>query len=140
MNEPAAALPSAPAAPSALRRRILLADDNADVREISAVLLRRAGYAVDTAADGEAAWQAFTASPYDLLVTDNHMPGLSGLELIERVRALPSPVPVILASGTPGRSASSPEPRRGVAAVLPKPFVWSHLLETVAQVLEGTRR
>jgi len=133
-------LPSPPTTAPASRRRILLVDDNADVREISAVLLRRAGYAVDTAEDGEAAWQALTTAPYDLLVTDYSLPGLSGLELIARVRALPSALPVILASGTLNRSALSPAQGQAIDVVLAKPFAWSHLLATVTQVLEGVRR
>ena len=54
--------------------RILVADDDADVRQVSAEVLRRFGYRTETAADGAAAWEALEAKSYDLLITDNNLP------------------------------------------------------------------
>ena len=61
-------------------------------------------YQVDTAADGEEGWKALHAvshapDSYDLLITDHDMPGLSGLDLVKRLRAVHIALPVILATG-----------------------------------------
>src|ERR1043165_3678878 len=63
--------------------RILLVDDELDVWWGPAVKeLERTGYVVDTANDGASAWQAINAQHYDLLITDQKMPRLYGLDLI----------------------------------------------------------
>ena len=80
-------------------RRILLVDDEIDLwwdRDITA--LAAAGYEVDTAEDGEAAWKALQSDDYDLLITDNKMPKLWGMELIKRVRDHGITLPIIFAS------------------------------------------
>src|SRR5688572_23155228 len=59
--------------------RILVVDDDADIRQVSADVLRRCGYQTETAADGAAAWEALQAKGYDLLITDNHIPKVSGV-------------------------------------------------------------
>jgi len=85
---------------------------------------------VDTVADGAEAWGAIQCIPYHLLITDNEMPNLTGVELIQRVREALIPVPIVLASG----SIISFE---GVDcdALLPKPFTGRALLDTVRDVL-----
>ena len=85
--------------------RILVVDDDEDIRQLSAEMLISHGYEVDAVEDGEAAWNALLASDYgpdsyDLVITDNHMPKLTGLELAKRLRAQRMGLPVILASGT----------------------------------------
>lgn len=67
---------------------LLLVDDNDDVREITALLLRDSGYNVIEACSGSAALAALDANPaIDLLIVDFAMPGMSGIELLERARA-----------------------------------------------------
>jgi CheY-like chemotaxis protein len=79
---------------------ILIVDDDAGVRDVLAELLRRSGYRVSCANDGEAAWEALCANSFDALVTDHAMPGLTGLDLLRRVRSGPlNAMPIILISG-----------------------------------------
>jgi DNA-binding response OmpR family regulator len=80
--------------------RILLVDDEPDVRSLNAEVLTEAGYQVDTAENGAAGWKALVANHYDALVTDNTMPGVTGLELIKKLRSADMSMAVILASGT----------------------------------------
>jgi len=69
--------------------RILVVDDEADLIEALARGLRREGYAVDTASDGEEALAKASWTPYDLICLDLTMPGIDGLEVCERLRADP---------------------------------------------------
>ena len=115
--------------------RILVLDDDKDIREIYVEILRQDGYQVDTAEDGQAGWEALQTRPYDLLITDHEMPRLTGLELVERVSSSGSSMPVIIASGSlsPGELARRASSRD--AAWLPKPFSPGELLKAVGRVL-----
>jgi DNA-binding response OmpR family regulator len=62
--------------------RILFVDDEPSIRELGAKALVRAGYEVDTAEDGEVAWGLLQSRRFDLVVTDCHIPRLSGFELL----------------------------------------------------------
>ncbi len=77
-GEVIAAPASNPAPPPA--RRILLVDDDISLLELNAGVLIGSGYNVDTAADGADAWKALHDLNYDLLITDNKMPRVTGLE------------------------------------------------------------
>src|SRR5579859_935677 len=80
-------------------RRILVVDDDADIRQLSTDVLIQHGYHVDAAEDGAAAWEALQLKRYDLLVTDNEMPKLSGVELLEKLHAARMALPIIMATG-----------------------------------------
>ena len=67
--------------------RILLVDDDRDVRTLNAEVLIRAGYHVDTAENGISGWNALQTNRYDALITDNTMPGVTGLDLIKKLRS-----------------------------------------------------
>jgi DNA-binding response OmpR family regulator len=75
--------------------KVLIADDDADLRELIAFTLAQAGYLVIKAADGPAAVRAFESESADLVVLDINMPGLSGFQVCEAVRAR-SRVPVMM--------------------------------------------
>ncbi|HLZ53067.1 MAG TPA: response regulator [Verrucomicrobiae bacterium] len=117
-------------------RHILVVEDEADLRQIYSKVLVRSGYQVDTAEDGEAGWKVlyaayFSSSSYDLLITDNKMPKLSGVELIHQVHSARLELPVILASGIIPVNTD----QLHLAAILPKPFSPHQLTQTVQQVL-----
>src|ERR671923_116371 len=76
-------------------RRVLVIDDDDDIRSLVAELLQRAGLEVDQAADGRSGLRAFHQSPPDLVLLDVSMPGLDGWETLERIRDL-SDVPVMM--------------------------------------------
>ncbi|MDI1437353.1 hybrid sensor histidine kinase/response regulator [Polyangium sorediatum] len=86
------------AAEAVKKRRILVVDDSLTSRTLERNILDAAGYEVDTANDGEAAWQALQGGAYDLVVSDVQMPRLNGMELTQRIRAHPKlkSLPVIL--------------------------------------------
>ena len=125
-------------------RRILIVEDDTDIRRLYCRVLISSGYRVDTAEDGEAGWKVLHGARHDpdsyhLLITDNNMPKLTGVELIKKVRAARMTLPVILASGG---AHTEPEwlhlaESLQLAAILPKPFTLDHLVQTVRQVLHA---
>ena len=81
-------------------RNLLLVDDNDDVREITALLLRDSGYCVIEASSGIAALGALDANPViELMIVDFSMPGMSGVELLERARAKRPEIKAVLITG-----------------------------------------
>lgn len=115
--------------------RILLVDDDHDVLNLNADVLARAGYRVETAKSAEAAWETLKTNCYDALITDNTMPGMTGLDLIRKVRSEDMTLAVILASGTVPAEELNRSPWLHVNALLPKPYSVAELLRTVNQVL-----
>jgi DNA-binding response OmpR family regulator len=118
----------------ASRSRILVVDDDDDIRRFNAEALTGSGYHVESAVDGADGWEALNADRFDLLITDNNMPRLSGIELIRKLNDACMPVRVILASGV----SHAEESNLRLAATLPKPFTLEELLGTVKKVLGET--
>jgi DNA-binding response OmpR family regulator len=120
------------------RSRILVIDDDDDVRELVRTLLTRAGHDVRDAADGRAGLREFFSSPPDLVVLDVTMPGLDGWETLSRIRDL-SDVPVLMLTA---RDAEL-ERVRGLAAgaddYVVKPFGRQELVARVQALLRRAR-
>jgi CheY-like chemotaxis protein len=89
---------AAPVSPSS----ILLVDDNPHGLMARAMILETLGHTVVTAQSGEEAWELFQKTHFDLVVTDYRMGKMDGLELIRRIRALESPVRIVLLTGFVG--------------------------------------
>ncbi len=120
--------------------RILIVDDAEAVRESMSVVLKKAGYDVAEAADGEEALATLSAQSFDLAIVDIWMPRKNGLSLLREVRAQRSDIPIIIVSGGgPGapleRSAALAD-GYGAAEVLFKPFEDFELLDAVTGALE----
>jgi DNA-binding NtrC family response regulator len=115
--------------------RILMVDDDADIRQVNADVLRRFGYRTETAADGAAAWEALQANRYDLLITDNNMPKVSGVELVKKLRSARMALPVILATRALPIEELERNPWLQPVATLVKPFLHRQLLATVNEAL-----
>jgi DNA-binding response OmpR family regulator len=118
------------------RMRILVLDDEDAVLRVNAETLRAAGFYVDARADGEAGWVAICSHDYDLIVTDNNMPNLSGVELVRRLRKTGSRTPVILVSGS---YRVEDDPELDLAAILQKPYHLYELASTARRALAGIR-
>jgi CheY-like chemotaxis protein len=69
-----------------LRGRVLVVDDDAIIRDLLTAILEPQGFEVQTAANGPAALAAFHVEPFDVILTDFQMPGMSGLELAAEVQ------------------------------------------------------
>jgi CheY-like chemotaxis protein len=80
-------------------RRILVVDDDRAARQLTVDVLIAAGYEVEAVKDGASGWAALQASHYDLIITDNRMPKMKGIEMIAKLRAASMTLPVIMATG-----------------------------------------
>jgi CheY-like chemotaxis protein len=115
--------------------RILVVEDEPLMRHLNIKMLIDAGYHVDAAEDGAAAWDTLQVESYDLLVTDNSMPKVSGVELIGKVRAAGMALPVIMATGALPQEEFVRRPHLQPAATLIKPYTLEEFLGTVRKVL-----
>ena len=110
---------------------ILLVDDDELVRASGTSSLRRAGYDVVQAADGEEALALLDAAgPFDLMVTDYAMPGLSGLDLIDAARRRKPRMPVLMVTGYADNGRESADVPR-----LQKPFLPAELVDRVQALI-----
>lgn len=118
--------------------RILVIEDNDDVREMLRELLEYAGYEVIEAADGPAGISLYRIARADLIITDLLMPQMSGLDAILEVRRDYPDAKIIAISGG-GRQDEdgilSLARRFGASRTLQKPFRLQEMLEAVQQVL-----
>jgi CheY-like chemotaxis protein len=113
---------------------LLLVDDNDDVREVTALLLRDSGYAVIEASSGNAALAALDANPaIEVLIVDFSMPGMSGIELLERARAKKPEIRAVFITGYVDNTWL--EGRLANEIVVKKPFTMAQLAPAVRKAL-----
>jgi DNA-binding response OmpR family regulator len=116
-------------------RQILVVDDDPDTRQLSIDILVRAGFEVDAVVDGADAWKALLAKHFDLVITDNSMPRMTGIELIEKLRYTRLALPVIMATGQLPTLEFERKPWLLPDEVLQRPFSIDDLLVAVRKVL-----
>lgn len=118
---------------NSLKGHILIADDNADMREFIKRLLEDAGYSVSLAVDGEDAWEICQKSLPDLVLSDVMMPRLNGFAFLKKVRSAEYTysLPIILISARAGEVDKAEGLMAGADDYLSKPF---HSAELIARV------
>jgi len=118
--------------------RILVIDDESDIRKFLEEILKSAGHEVILAADGREGMERHRTSPADLVITDLFMPNQEGLETIREFRTRFPEVAIIAMSG---RAAAvtmlSVAQKFGAVGVLHKPFAADELMAAVAKALGG---
>jgi len=137
-SAPAPSAPSPAGYPGAWKagsHQILVVDDDETVLTVASIILTRAGMSVSTARDGEAGWDATVRQTFDLIVTDNDMPKLRGVDLIRRLRSTDYRAPIVLISGGLLPDDRLLLPLLGHGAILPKPFDGKALVEVVQRLL-----
>ena len=115
-------------------RRVLVVDDDEAVLETTLALVTDLGYAADQAMSGAQALRLFDATPYDVVLTDLRMPGMSGWEFLEAVRRRRPDTPVILLTGFIANE-DDPRLRQPRVALLRKPVDAATLHAAIMRLL-----
>ncbi|RII26290.1 MAG: two-component system response regulator [Geobacter sp.] len=116
--------------------RILVADDEESMRWVLSKALRKKGFSVDLARDGDEALSLIQSQPYDMAILDIKMPGLTGLELLDRVRELKSDLLVVIMTAEASMKNAVEAMKRGAYDYITKPFD----LDVIDAIVEKVNR
>ncbi|HEU5360077.1 MAG TPA: sigma-54 dependent transcriptional regulator [Candidatus Deferrimicrobiaceae bacterium] len=119
--------------------RILFIDDDRAGREVALFNLRKAGYRVETASDGTEGLSVFSPEKFDLVITDVKMPGISGIEVLRRVRKASPTIPVLVITAFGNVETAVEAMKEGADDFIGKPFHRDQLLLAVEKALERQR-
>lgn len=115
--------------------RLLYADDVPELRNLLQMLFQRDGHQIECHPDGRSALSRMTQnSDLDLVITDHHMPRMDGLELVERLRALPFLGKIMIFSSELSPAITEKYQRLGVDRILYKPVYPSALRQVLAEM------
>ena len=117
--------------------KILIADDERDIRDLVAFALRFAGYEVIATSNGEEVLQAAQANPPDLILLDVRMPRISGYEACRRLKEQPqtAAIPVVFLSAKGQEAEVNAGMQLGAVEYIVKPFSPDNLLQRVRAIL-----
>ena len=118
---------------------ILVADDERLIRHVLRDALGERGYRVETAESGTEAWAAVRAQPFDLAIVDIRMPGLNGLDLLDKVQAAGLDLPIVIMTGQTTLTNAIEAMKRGAFDYLPKPFDLDAVHALAARAVEAKR-
>jgi CheY-like chemotaxis protein len=120
------------------RERIMVVDDDPAIVSMTERFLSKHGYQVSTCPGGREAFEKFSAEPdsFDLLITDQTMPDLSGLELIEEIHKLRKDLPAILCTGYSTRITPENIERTRIETVMMKPVRLTELTGIIRSILD----
>ncbi|MBL8746769.1 MAG: sigma-54-dependent Fis family transcriptional regulator [Phycisphaerae bacterium] len=118
---------------------ILVVDDKELLRDSVATTLQRAGFTVITAVSGDEALETIASRRPDAVVTDFKMPGLSGIELIERAKQIDEDLPIVLMTAFGTIQTAVQAMRLGAFDYVTKPFEGDELIISVKRALENAR-
>ena len=131
--------PQAPTNEEQTMGHVLIVDDEAAVRSTLRAVLESQGYTCDEAENGLAALTYIDKQHCDLVITDNRMPTLSGLDFLRRLASKPDPKPpVIFFTGDISETEMDAALRSGARAVLQKPPNFGEIVSAVQQALSAT--
>ncbi|MDD5296953.1 MAG: response regulator [Rhodocyclaceae bacterium] len=117
-------------------RRVLVIDDDPVIGKSFNRVLESKGYAVITAENGEEALRKLNAETYDLVFTDIRMPGMSGLEVAERIKASQPWLPVVIITGYDTQAYQARAAAAGVSGFINKPLSPEMIENSAAKALE----
>jgi two-component system, NtrC family, response regulator PilR len=114
-----------------MKNQLLIVDDEASMRRMLEILFSQEGYDVQTAESAEAAIESLNARPFDLVISDIRMPGLSGIDLLRRLKADDSPSEVVLMTAYASTESAIEAIKLGAFDYVTKPFQVEELANIV---------
>ena len=122
-----------------MMERVLIVDDEEQMRELLAKVLEKNGYQVTTAGDGGQALTLLEKEPMDLVVTDVRMPGLDGMEALKAIKELNPEIVVIIMTAFGSIDQAVQAVKEGAYDYINKPFKIDEMLLTIKKALEERR-
>jgi len=122
-----------------MKGRILFIDDDKAGREVALFNLRRAGYEVTSASDGKEGISLFSPGTFDIVITDVKMPGISGIEVLRRIKSQAPEIPVLVITAFGNVETAVEAMKEGAYDFIGKPFQRDQLLLSVERALERRR-
>jgi DNA-binding NtrC family response regulator len=117
--------------------RLLIVDDDSEMRDLLRKVLEKEGYHVAVAADGHEATASLSRDPFDLVVTDMLMPDDGGLDLLRAIRVTQPTLPVIIITAFGDWRSYSRALELGAAAFISKPLKMAELIAAIHTALAG---
>jgi CheY-like chemotaxis protein len=116
-------------------RRVLYVDDMRELREVASLALTRCGHLVDSAPDGRDALEMVKAHPdaYDIVISDHHMGGMNGLELVIGLREIKFPGMIAIVSSELNEDVEDEYRHHGIERILYKPVALADLRSLVLE-------
>ena len=116
-------------------KRVLYVDDMRELRDVARIALSRSGHKVDVAPDGADALELVKANPgaFDIVISDHHMAGMNGLELVIRLREIKFPGMIAIVSSELNGDVETEYRRLGIERILYKPVELSELRSLVLE-------
>ncbi len=122
------------------RARILVVEDEDEVRQLLSDILASEGHEVEAAANGREGIEVFSQNTFDLVFSDLGMPDMSGWEVADEIKSINSKVPVILVTGWNVEINNSEKRTDSVDKIIQKPFEVKQVLRSVQEVMEHKER
>ncbi|HPR64635.1 MAG TPA: sigma-54 dependent transcriptional regulator [Thermoanaerobaculia bacterium] len=116
--------------------KILIVDDEQNLRSMLAIFFEKRGYSTDLASTGDEALDLLTRNSYDIIISDVRMPGVDGIELLQHVQKAPESPPVLLITAYGSEDQSLSAIRMGAADYIKKPFDMEELYFRVTKALD----
>lgn len=118
-------------------KKILVVDDSPSIRSLLSVYLTGQGYAVDEASGGRSALEKARQNTYALIVTDQNMPGMEGLDLVQNLREMPGyqKIPILVLTTETADEMKASFKAAGASAWMSKPFAPERMAAALAKLL-----
>ena len=120
--------------------RVLLVDDNTELRRVWTRALRRLGHDITEATSGADALRKLAEHPFDIVLSDIQMPDMSGLELLAKVRAIDPDLAVLVLTGAPEAATVARAQELGAFEYITKPVDLTRLTGSVGRGVAHTRK
>ncbi len=119
--------------------KILVVDDSQELTEVIHEYMETCGFTVETTTESQDALRLIAANGYDVIISDIHMPGMDGLELMGLIKNRHPDLPVVLITGYSISEARKIAMEKGADAFVAKPFHMKEILDVVTDILNRKR-
>ena len=114
-----------------MSKRILVAEDSSVILNLTRKILGQKNYEIETVKNGQEVLKSLSASPFDLILLDIHMPKMDGMECAQEIRKSDQDIPIIAISGNANNYTMKDFKSVGINDYLPKPLNYDQMLEMV---------